>query len=176
MAQEPQGSEEEYYQDMTKENIIRIFVTVVTVAWLLLMPEVGYGGDADAGGHMLYMVSHAGAWHLAGNLFVLWMIRGKLYMIPSVLIAVACSFLPAWSLWGDMGMTMGMSGMLFAIVGIKWGVFCRCNTTAYRTFGRKVLPFALMGVLIPHVNWCLHTYCLIAGVAAGYGLQVISDK
>lgn len=176
MAQEPQGPEEEYYQDMTKENIIRIFVTVVTVAWLLLMPEVGYSGDADVGGHMLYMVSHAGAWHLAGNLFVLWMIRGKLYMIPSVLIAVACSFLPAWSLWGDMGMTMGMSGVLFAIVGIKWGVFFRCNTTAYRTFGRKVLPFALMGVLIPHVNWCLHTYCLIAGVAAGYVLQVISNK
>lgn len=165
---------------MRKEIIIKIFVTFVTVAWLLLMPKVGYGGGDAAvcrtGGHILYMISHAGVWHLAGNLFVLWMIRGRLYMIPSVVIAFACSFLPAWSLWGDMGVTMGMSGVLFAIVGIKWGVFCSCNTTAYRTFVRKVLPFAIVGVLIPHVNWCLHTYCLMAGVAAGYVLQVISNK
>ncbi len=162
--------------------VVKTVLTVVMVAWWALGKPVGYGCcDATAYGtvmeHAAYMVSHANVWHLAGNLFVLWMMRGKLYLLPAMVIAFVCSFIPAWSLWGGVGVTMGFSGVLFAIGGIKWGVYCR-GIAAYRTFARKVLPIAVMGVLIPNMNWCLHTYCLLAGLCAGYALRwkEISNK
>jgi hypothetical protein len=152
---------------------VKTVLTVVMVAWWALGEPVGYDSCGNGAAyrtvivHAMYMISHANVWHLAGNLFVLWLMRGKLYMIPAVVIAFACSFLPSWSLYGGIGVTMGFSGVLFAIGGIKWGVYCRGNAAAYWTFVKKVLPFALLGVLVPHLNWCLHTYCLVSGLLYG---------
>ena len=158
---------------MKRCDALKTVLTAVMVAWWALGEPVGYGSCDDVTAystvidHAVYMVSHANVWHLAGNLFVLWLIRGKLYMIPAVVIAFACSFLPSWSLYGGIGVTMGFSGVLFAIGGIKWGVYCRGSASAYWTFVKKVLPFALLGVLVPHLNWCLHTYCLVSGLLYG---------
>lgn len=175
-------------------NIVeRMAVTVVLVLWWVIMPKVGYGGANDTPcpellRHALYMVSHANVWHLLGNLFVLWIMRGKMYLVPSLVVAVVMSFVPACgTLWDAIGcgsaaaqptegvVTMGFSGVLFAIIGVKWGIWCRSfvvagwpfERDAYLEFCAKVLPFALIGAVIPHVNWCLHLYCLMGGFLYG---------
>lgn len=163
---------------MKRITIEKIVVTVVLTLWWIFMPVVGYEAndfaDADTGRHLAYMLSHANIWHLLGNLFVLWIMSNPLYLIPSIVIALLCSFLPAIGFF-PIGMTVGFSGVLFAIAGIKWGVYCRHSYEYSREKGKnaasdficKALPFALVGVLIPHLNWCIHLYCMLAGFVYG---------
>jgi membrane associated rhomboid family serine protease len=190
-------------------TIQKVVITVVLVLWWLFGPVVGTvpmgiegSGNAAAyaegwqwmvASHVLYMVSHANFWHLAGNLFVLWMIPNRLYMLEAVIIAFVTSWLPGvGSIWevlsGEpIGTTVGFSGVLFAIFGIKWGVYCvgqhkgrisrkgrvmdeqRTAISAKRLkmFCVRVLPFALIGFLVPHLNWTIHLYCLTAGLLVG---------
>lgn len=118
--------------------------------------------------HLLAIITHANIWHLLGNLFVLWLMRSPLHLLPAFIIAYVCSFYPTWGLLWPIGETVGFSGVLFAIVGIKWGRYCRqaaFRHLAYADFCMKILPFAVVGILIPNVNWCLHLYCLLAAFA-----------
>lgn len=188
-------------------TIQKVVITVVLVLWWLFGPVVGtvpmgiegsgdaaaYGAMGTVASHVLYMVSHANFWHLAGNLFVLWMIPNRLYLLEAVIIAFVTSWLPGvGSIWevlsGEpIGTTVGFSGVLFAIFGIKWGVYCvgqhkgrisrrgrvmdeqRTAISAKRLkmFCVRVLPFALIGFLVPHLNWTIHLYCLTAGLLVG---------
>ena len=162
---------------MKRELIEKCVVTAVLVAVFVFAPAVGYtNGDIERPHlHIAYMFCHANIWHLAGNIFVLWILRGKLHLAASMMIAYVFSLLPSWSLWGEVGVTMGFSGVLFAICGIKWGIYCRYASamgklfgrTAFREFAMKGLPFALIGILIPHINWCIHLYCMLAGFVYG---------
>ena len=164
---------------MRKELYEKIVVTVLLVASFAFLPAIGYSNwEIDNPlPHVAYMFCHANVWHLAGNIFVLWILRGRLHLIPSMMIAFLTSFIPSWSMWGEVGVTMGFSGVLFAIAGVKWGVYCRYASAMGRMFGRtavhefmiKALPFALIGMFIPHINWCIHLYCMLAGFAYGRG-------
>lgn len=166
--------------EVNRTTIEKTAVALVTVAWFALMPQEGYhnnvDGTTDVLHHITYMVSHANVWHLAGNLFVLWLLNPRLHLLPSLVIAFVMSFLPVFGpIWPLDGVTMGFSGVLFAILGIKWGAYCRVFKPAgmwfvmeaHREFAMKMLPLALIGIVIPHVNWCLHTYCLLAGFVYG---------
>ena len=150
------------------------------IAWLLL-PTIGYTDGSYPEGvyssgwvvadHALYMFFHASVWHLTGNLFVLWMLRGKLYLVEAFTTAFLMSWLPAvpgvWNMSAAPLCTVGLSGVIFAIIGIKWGVFCVHRTRGYRTFALKVVPFILLGAVVPNVNWSLHLYCLLMGLFVG---------
>ncbi len=154
---------------------------ILTVCWLFA-PVIGYGGEDTAGDgflmtvlrHLVYPLSHANIWHLLGNLFVLWLIKGRLWLLQASLIGFLCSWLPAFGIWG-VGMTVGFSGILFAIVGIKWGQYCQSWAVAGRRYEKealsefivKVVPIAVIGIVIPHVNWCIHLYCVLAGFLYG---------
>lgn len=162
-----------------REKIEKCVVSYILVVSFVLLPAIGYeNGDVESTlPHIAYIFCHANVWHLAGNLFVLWIMRGRLYLIPSLAIAFLCSFIPGFSIYGDVGVTLGFSGVLFAIVGTKWGLYIGewrhlCATPMVRKYFRhflmKILPFAVIGIIIPHVNWCLHTYCLLAGFAYGW--------
>jgi len=164
---------------MERIRIEQCAVTLVLVVFWLFLPTTGYtSADMDSvRPHLLYMWSHANVWHLAGNLLCLWLMKRRLYLLPSVVIAFLASYIPAFSIYGDLGMTIGFSGVLFAIAGIKWGLYIgewrRLGATPMvrkyvRRFLMVILPFAVLGILIPHVNWCLHTYCLLAGFAYGW--------
>lgn len=181
-------------------------ITVVLVLWWLIGPTIGYQDILEGCNerpttdivayimpHLLYIVSHAGFWHLAGNLFVLWLIRGKLYLWRALSVAFLCSFMPGigsiWEIWNgeSVPVTVGFSGVQFAIFGIKWGFWCsgqhkgrisrrgrvmdeqRTAISPERTklFFIRVVPFAIIGILIPHLNWTIHLYCLIAGFVVG---------
>lgn len=159
-------------------TVEKIVLTVAMTVWLLFLPMTGYESNvydgSDVPNHAAYMLSHANVWHLLGNVFVLWLFRGELYLLESMLIAFVCSFLPAWCLW-PIGVTVGFSGVIFAILGIKWGAYCRDMARDGKEKGRaalsgflmKALPFALVGIVIPHINWCLHLYCLLVGFIYG---------
>lgn len=162
---------------MKRLTIEKTVLTVVLVTCYVLMPVTGYTNSLSLSGipnHLIYMFSHANVWHLAGNLFVLWILKRRLYLLPAVIIGFVCSFLPAFGLW-PIGITVGFSGVLFAVIGIKWGVYCNSFAEAGRLFEVcaieefyiKVLPLALIGIIIPHINWCLHLYCLLVGFLFG---------
>ena len=156
----------------------------VLVLWWLLGDTVGYGeGDMNVWRHLVFPLSHANVFHLAGNLFAMFCIlKGKMRMGVAVAISFLCSFVPVWGLW-EIGVTVGFSGVLFADLGIRWGEYCCRNTAAYKTkrkeaaywtFCKRALPFAVAGVLVPHLNWGLHTYCLLAGFVYGF-LQKVKN-
>lgn len=161
---------------MSREVIEKLIVSVVLIAWYLFMPQVGYTDDMESTAHITYLLCHANIWHLAGNVFVLWMMKGRLWLASSLIIAFLCSFIPApGSVWDGFlltGQTMGFSGVLFAIAGIHWGYHIRyCygekRKAAEKAFITKALPWAVVGVLIPHINWCIHLYCMMAGFIYG---------
>lgn len=162
---------------MRRELCEKCVVSYILVVSFVFLPAIGYSNwEIDNPlPHVAYMFCHANVWHLAGNLFVLWILRGRLHLIAAMMIAYLFSLLPSWSIWGEVGVTMGFSGVLFAICGIKWGIYCYYASSMGRIFGRtalhefmiKALPFALIGIVIPHLNWCIHLYCMLAGFVYG---------
>ena len=182
------------YDIATYTTVEKVLVTVLLVLWYVGMPEMGYKPVGEPTGgvagtiweHLLWPLSHANVWHLAGNEWVLWWMKGRLYMRESYVMAVLCSFLPVvpgvWEIFsaGEPLSTVGFSGVLCASIGVRWGEWIgitRRKTggsggyVAYWTFAKKVLPFVAVGILIPHVNWSIHLYCLLTGLA--YGVAVI---
>lgn len=171
------------YDIATYTTVEKVLVTVLLVLWYVGMPEIGYKPAVDATGvvvgtiweHILWPLSHANVWHLAGNLWFLWYMKGRLYMRESYVMAVLCSFLPVipgmwdWTPSAEPISTVGFSGVLCASIGVRWGEWIKRsrNFAAYGTFGKKVLPFVAVGMFIPHVNWSIHLYCLIVGLAYG---------
>ncbi len=179
------------FRDTITAQWTKVVVTALLVSWYVWMPAIGYNPAADATdtvagsiwGYLLWPLSHVNVWHLAGNLWVLWLLKGRLHLFWSYMMAVMCSFLPCvpgvWDLLsaGEPLDTVGFSGVLCAIIGIRWGVWCETSLQidghckeAYWTFVKKVLPFIVIGIFIPHVNWSIHLYCLLAGL--GYGVAV----
>ncbi len=172
------GSNGGRYDIATYVTLCKVLVTVVTVAWWAWLPEVGFRPGGTIWEHLLWPLSHANVWHLAGNLWVLWWLKGRLHLREAYVMAVVCSFLPVvpgvWDIaGGEAAATCGFSGVLCAVIGVKWGAWCGgCHEgchgmTAYGTFCRRVLPFVAAGALIPHVNWSIHLYCLLAGLLYG---------
>ena len=170
----------------TYTKVSKAVVSYLLVVWWLVGPLVGFwpvgGTDGNSVGtiweHVLWPLSHANVWHLAGNLYFLWVMKGRLNLRECYLVAVVCSFLPVLpGLWeilpfdDSQGVvaTCGFSGVLCAVVGVKWGEWIKSHysITAYWTFAKRVLPFVAVGFLIPHVNWSIHLYCLLAGLTYG---------
>lgn len=137
----------------------RLIITIILTLWFFFGAEIGYTNNSEWHTHILYMLAHANIFHLLGNLLCLWMIRGGLNLFSSVFIAFACSFLPAFTLEP----TMGFSGVIFAIVGSKWGAYGQLWNMC-----KKVLPFVLLTALIPNVNAAIHIYCLFGGYFIQY--------
>lgn len=174
-------------RDGMTEQWTKAVVTLVLVGWWLFGPVVGYGPAGEAADtmagtiweHLGWMVSHGNVWHLAGNVFVLWCLTGRLHVMAGVVIAFLCSWLPVlpgvWELFadGEMSATVGFSGVLCGMIGVKWGAWCRTQwQTAvhggcYWTFAKKVMPILLVGIFVPHINWSIHVYCVTAGLLYG---------
>jgi membrane associated rhomboid family serine protease len=161
---------------MMKKYQKALVALVLTLCWVFI-PITGYSSDdSSLLPHLLYPLGHANLWHLVGNLFILWLLRGEtLRLWQDYAIAVACSFLPVipglWDFFstGEPLSTVGFSGVLFAELGIRWGAWCRQQQSAkaYLTFCERLMPFVLVGFLIPHINWSIHLYCVIAGLVYG---------
>ena len=160
---------------------VKLFVSAV----LLMSFVLGFRVDGSGKGiatyitvweHAARMLIHDNVWHLAGNLLVLWLMRMPLYLMIGMLIGFVCSWLPVlpgvWELLGIVettatSVTVGFSGVLFAIIGVKWGKACCDGIATYVTVCKKLGPVVVAGAFLPYLNWCLHLYCLLAGLVYG---------
>ncbi len=143
-----------------------LIISVVLVGSYFCLPKYGFTFHGPWLNHLLYPISHANVWHLAANVLCLWMLRCHLHICTTYLIAVLCSFLPCplLPLYGESSaLTMGFSGVLFAMVGISWGRIHRFRDMIVRNKWILIIP-----AFLPHVNFLIHLYCLLAGYLFGH--------
>ena len=134
---------------------------VVTIACIALFPaHSGFYSGCSLDERLAYSFCHANLFHLAINLVVLWGIKRKLTFVLPFAISVLASFIPMLS----GGVTMGLSGFLFAYFGMEWGkVRGRYALKVYRP-----LLLILITILIPNVNGMLHLYTFVIGYVFSY--------
>ena len=143
---------------MIKFSYLKLFVSLLLVVIYFFFPQVGFPDDGLLG-HLLYSLCHANVFHLLANVVCLWLIACDLRLYYSYPIAVLCSFLPCFV--GEV--TVGFSGVLFAMVGISWGDVGRFKEMVWRNKW-----FLLIPLFIPHVNGLLHIYCMFFGWLLGW--------
>lgn len=134
---------------------------VITIACIALFPaHSGFYSGCSLDERIVYSFCHANLFHLAINLMVLWSIKGKLTFMLPFAISVLASFMPMSS----GGVTMGLSGFLFAYFGMEWGkIRGRYALKIY-----KPLLLILITMLIPNVNGMLHLYTFVIGCVFSY--------
>lgn len=142
-------------------------VTVVLVLSYFFLPKYGYVGvlgnsTEELANHILYPISHANVFHLTANILFIWMVRCDMRLLETITIAILCSFIPTLTTEP----TMGFSGVLFAMVGITWG-----RVSKFKEMFLKNKWIFLIMLLVPHVNFLIHLYCLLAGYAYGMLLK-----
>lgn len=159
---------------MKKRFVVRLLVSSCLVGSYFLLPEYGFTSfstgpltPSDLLPHLFYPLSHANIWHLIANILCLWMLRCPTQLAVTYAIAVICSFLPSFSIYemfvsSTPEPTMGFSGILFAMVGISWGRIRRFKDMIVRNKWILIIP-----AFIPHINFLIHIYCLLAGYAYG---------
>lgn len=187
-------------------------LTLLLVAGYLLYPHHSPASEGILLAHVLAPFRHANVFHLAGNIFCLWMLHlnrsapipahpSSSQLIPAksqpdpspskklpslgeaggglssweplsrILQGVAITFLCGFLHWSSP--TIGFSGAIFAMVGVMWG---ECLSDAHgtripkvlRRFATMCLPWAVVGIVIPHIDGVLHTACLLTGLFYGY--------
>lgn len=123
-------------------------------AWLLPVPveAVAAGARSPWHAHFACQWFHANVWHLAGNLYVMWLMRFSLRGIAAAYaISVAATFAAV------RGGAAGFSSVLYALMGMKaprarmagwqWAAFIAANAaTAFLpgvAFGVHLAAFAL---------------------------------
>ena len=148
-------------------SVAKVIVSLLVVVWYFLMPQFGFTGAWDLRPHLLYPLCHANVWHLLANVLCLWMIPSESHLLTAFVCSVLCSYLPCFVTEP----TMGLSGVLFAIVGISWGKVRR-----FRDMFWKNRWFLIIPVFIPHVNAFIHVYCLVAGYVAGRYLPLKNSE
>jgi len=154
---------------MNRNVGFRLLVSCVLVGSYFLLPKYGFTFHSPLINHVLYPLSHANIWHLAANILCLWMLRCPLHIFTTFVCAVLCSFLPCpqlsivnYQLSIIFAPTMGYSGALFAMVGISWGKIHRFKDMMWRNKWILIIP-----AFIPHINFLIHLYCLLAGYLYG---------
>lgn len=158
-------------------TLVKFVVCFLLVGSYFFLPKYGFtsfDGSVSVDsviGNFLYPLSHANIWHLAANILCLWMLRCPTHIFATYLIAVLCSFLPSFSIYDCIVQggfaalsepTYGFSGILFAMVGISWGKIHRLRDMIVRNKWYLIIP-----AFLPHVNFLIHIYCLLAGYLYG---------
>lgn len=140
--------------------IIKILLACVSLLVFVAHPDnVGFFPGSCFASHLTYSFCHANIFHLAVNLVVLWSLRNRIYLCASFFAAVLASFLPAYVSQP----TVGLSGLIFAAIGIMWG-----KTGRFWDSCIAVMPFIVLTMLLPGVNGTLHLWAYMIGFIIGY--------
>lgn len=141
-------------------------VAAILIALLcILMFAFGYhiqnGTDNGLRGMLLYQFCHVNIWHLLGNMAALYSIESSKFRTPMVywLLAYVISVVAPCT-----HPTEGMSGMLYAMMGIlSW-------QAAYKMkFHMWCAGFMAVCFLFPNsINAWIHVYCYGVGVCLQY--------
>lgn len=137
------------------------------IASYFLLPKYGFTSCSGIVEHILYSISHANIWHLLANVLCLFVLRCPTHIISAFLCAVLCSFLPC----PITEPTMGFSGMLFVMAGISWGRIHKLWDMVRRNSIILIIP-----AFLPHINFMIHFYCLLAGYIVGRFLLLYKSK
>lgn len=141
----------------------KAIITTLLVVSNLCAFKVGFlpldAEDFDITRNLLFPLSHANWLHLLCNLWCMWVIRPPYFLLSGLLISFFCSLLPEPFLHEPI---MGMSGILFAIIGAKHGEVRQAKELIHKTW-----IFFLLTALIPNVACLYHLYCIALGYTWG---------
>lgn len=163
-------------KDFSLSNKFKISITFILVVLFLSFPSVGFsplgGENFRLIGNIVFPFCHANIFHLCCNLYCLWLLRKPYYIIYGFIISFLCSLLPELTVYGLFTHTpmlpiMGCSGVLFAVIGIKWGMVAK-----WKEMWRKCWLFFVITAFIPNVAFLFHLYCITVGYAFGYSLLI----
>ena len=132
----------------------------------LLLPKVGFhpqGGEVFMlPTNLFFPFVHANIFHLLCNILCLWQMTALKRMLPiGFIISLACSYLPESAF--DI---MGCSGVIFAIIGYKFG-----EVAMFRKMIKSYALFFIITAFIPNVAVLFHLYCLIVAYLLGNIIQ-----
>lgn len=110
--------------------------------------------------HLLFPLFHANVFHLAANLFTASLLRYDLRdLLLAYLISLAASFAAIAQL-----PTMGFSGILYVLIGMRTTLF----KGRFNFWKGYFVAFLLAGLVMPRVNGLLHILCFIGGLAVRF--------
>lgn len=140
---------------------MRPTVAAIIVIGMLLPVSLGYSPGSPAYTHVTYMIVHANVFHMLGNLVCwLWLAPAcSRWAFPSAVVAVLCSFIPQLQ---PADVTVGFSGVLFAMVGFLLG-----SRGLWRNMLATLALSTAVGILFTFVSSSgsvcieLHAWCLL---------------
>ncbi len=148
-------------------SAMKVVITALLVVSNLCAFKVGFtplgAEDFDILNNILFPLSHANIIHLLCNLWCLWIIRPPYFLCSAVLLSFICSMLPEPFLQEPI---MGASGILFSMIGAKYGEVSRGKELLQKTW-----LFFLITALLPNVACLYHLYCITTGFAWGWTKQ-----
>lgn len=149
-----------------KETKVASLVLTVIIAVLLLIPidvkAAGMSQGCSLWQRMCYPFLHASILHAAVNCWCLLSIVFNRTIMMWQMIAAYAVAVSYPSVWMGQTVTVGLSGMLFALLGIISVMSRKCYLNV-AVIGSVIL----FGYLFPNINASLHLYCYIAGLAVG---------
>lgn len=138
----------------------------LSLALVLCFPVgVGYVAGSGVLERVLSELCHVNVWHLLTNVIALWELR-PLWReaLCGMVAALVCTWLPSCV----EGVTMGASGWLLVVVGMRWGVAVwDKGWRSWRNARRFAVCVALPVLCLSFfqcVNTPLHVWCLLCGV------------
>ncbi len=141
----------------------KFIVTLILVVSNLCAPKVGFAPlgaeDFDITSNLLFPLFHANWLHLLCNLWCVWLIRPPYCVFSGIVISFLCSLLPEPFISEPI---MGISGILFAMIGAKFGKVGQAKELI-----RKTWLFFLVTAFLPNIACLYHLYCIALGYLWG---------
>ncbi len=149
-----------------------VFVLIFIIVFAFFDTSIGYTTTSPAYTHAFYMFQHANALHLVINSIAFISIFRTMerfvnkweLSIISMVIAFAASFISMYEI-----PTVGASGMIYAMIGIFFGLVVSKEITIadkkkFATFAVSISVCLLISFLKHNSNFFLHIYCLLFGL------------
>ena len=149
-----------------KETKAASLVLTIVIAVLLLLPidvkAAGMSQGCSLWQRMCYPFLHASILHAAVNCWCLLSIVFNRTIMMWQLMAAYVIAVSYPSVWMGQTVTVGLSGMLFALLGIISVMSRKCYLNV-AVIGSVIL----FGYLFPNINASLHLYCYLVGLMVG---------
>lgn len=147
--------------DKPNVSIVIIFIVVFLCCWITGFSVEDSKGFAH---HIMFAFFHANIFHLLANCLCVMQLRNiKGYLLEAYIISFVCSYMPQLSPLWSLGIIsscgiIGASGILFAIVGMKYA-----QVSSFSRMVSATAPFIIVSALLPNIAWTFHVQCLIVG-------------
>ena len=144
------------------------FIIILTILFIL-SPELIYvsaGRETEFYTHFIYLFFHANIFHLISNCMALCVLKPNKDILLAYLIAVAVSF-------GSNTPIIGLSGFLFALLGIQYGI--TVSTLFVGKPGNMIKPLVLplIPLLLSSVFGKMATFVHFAAWTLGFTIGYI---